>query len=122
MILLKLFQIVEVAFLIPIDPVLILCSAGSSANAEEIAEALVTERLAACVQITPISSMYRWEGSVHHEAEFSLQIKTSAEHIAAVEMLIKRLHTYDIAEIIVLPIIGGSPEYLGWLKGSIRFP
>lgn len=100
-------------------PVLVFCSAGSSANAEQIADTLISERIAACVQISPVSSIYRWEGAVHHDSEFSLWIKTSAERVSEVESVIKRLHTYELPEIVVLPIIGGSPEYLGWLAESV---
>jgi len=102
------------------QPVLIHCSAGSIENAEQIAKELIHEHLAACVQISPISSVYRWQGVVNHEPEFSLQIKTSSQHVREVEKLIKRLHTYDLPEMIVVPIIDGSPEYLGWLHDSVR--
>jgi periplasmic divalent cation tolerance protein len=101
-------------------PVLVLCTAGSSANANQIADALISEQVAACVQISPVKSIYRWEGAVHHDSEFSLQIKTSAERVSEVERVIKHLHTYELPEIIVLPIVGGSPEYLGWLADSAR--
>jgi len=99
--------------------VVVSTATGSAEAAREIAAALVAERLAACVQITPIESHYRWQGEVQHEPEFLLQIKTTANRFAAVEALIKRLHTYDLPEIAVTPIIAGSAEYLAWIAESV---
>jgi periplasmic divalent cation tolerance protein len=97
---------------------LVSTAAGDADNAREIASALVSERLAACVQVLPIESHYRWQDAVHHEPEFLLQIKTTADRLAAVEVLIKRLHCYDLPEISVIPIVGGSAEYLAWIAES----
>lgn len=99
--------------------VLLSCAAGSRENADEIAAALVAERLAACVHVFPIRSHYRWRGAVHHEPEFLLQAKTTAERIAAAGMLIKRLHAYELPGIDVVPITGGSAEYLAWIAESV---
>ena len=99
--------------------VLVSCAAGSHENAREIASALISERLAACVHVLPIESYYRWQGEVHHEPEVLLQIKTAADCLAAVEALIKRLHTYELPEVSVLPIVGGSAEYLAWIAEGV---
>jgi periplasmic divalent cation tolerance protein len=98
--------------------VLVSCSAGTPENAEQIALALVEARLAACVQIAPIASYYRWKGAVRNDREQLLLIKTSAARAAEVEALIKRLHPYELPEITVVEIAGGSAEYLGWIAES----
>ncbi len=98
---------------------LVTCAAGSRDNAGQIAAALVSERLAACVQVMPIESFYRWNGAVQQDPEFLLQIKTTATRLAAVEALIKRLHTHEMTEIEVTPIIAGSASYLAWIAGSL---
>jgi periplasmic divalent cation tolerance protein len=103
----------------PTGCILVSSATASAEAARAIAAALVSERLAACVQITPIESHYRWQGAVQHEAEFLLQAKTTARRFAAVEALIKRLHTYDLPEISVTPIIAGSAEYLAWIVESV---
>jgi len=89
-------------------------------DAEKIARTLVEEKLAGCVQIIgPLASIYRWEGSVEHGEEWLCSIKTSHKLYSAVETSIKKLHPYDVPEIIALPIVAGSVEYLRWLGGQI---
>jgi periplasmic divalent cation tolerance protein len=98
------------------DYVVILVTAGSESEAETIARALVEERLAACVNmISPIRSLYRWEGKVTDDREWLLLIKTRAERFPAVEARVKTLHSYQVPEVIALPIVGGAERYLGWL-------
>jgi len=98
------------------DYILILVTAGSEPEAEKIARALVEERLAACVNIiSPIRSIYRWEGKVQDDHEWLLVIKTQATHFAAIEARVKALHSYQVPEVIALPIVAGSEQYLGWL-------
>lgn len=99
--------------------VLISCAAGSRENADEIAAALVAERAAACVHVVPIESHFRWRGAVHREPEFLIQAKTTVGRAADAEALIKRLHTYELPGIDVVPITGGSAEYLAWIVESV---
>ena len=74
------------------------------------------ESLAACVNLSPASlSIYSWEDKLHCDEEFSLTIKTSAGRQAQCIARIQELHSYDVPEIIVLPIIGGSADYLQWI-------
>jgi periplasmic divalent cation tolerance protein len=98
--------------------VLILCTAGSKQEAETIARTLVEERLAACVQISAIESWYRWQGAIEHAPEQRLHIKTSAALSGAVEARITALHSYDLPEIVTLPI-GGSADYLAWIAENV---
>jgi len=96
--------------------IIILVTAGSESEAEAIAKALVEERLAACVNILdPIRSIYRWEGKVVDDHEWLLIIKTQNERFAAVEEKVKALHSYQVPEVIALPILEGSTPYLHWL-------
>lgn len=84
--------------------------------AKQIAEALVSESLAACVNLSaPSLSIYSWQGKVQQDEEFTLTIKTSADRQDACIERIRELHDYDVPEIIVLPIIGGSDDYLQWI-------
>ena len=98
--------------------VLILSTAGTQAEAARIAEALVAERLAACVQLSPIESWYRWEGKVERAEEVRLQIKTVAALVDQVESRLRALHSYDVPELVVVPIASGSADYLAWIEGS----
>jgi len=101
------------------DAVIILVTAGSEAEAELIAKALVEERLAACVNIlSPIRSVYRWEGKVSDDREWLLLIKTRAERFAAVEDKVKALHSYQVPEVIALPIVAGAEGYMHWLRAE----
>ncbi|MGH7964957.1 MAG: divalent-cation tolerance protein CutA [Candidatus Binatia bacterium] len=98
------------------DYVVILVTAGSEAEAEKIAKALVEERLAACVNIVnPIRSIYHWEGKVADDREWLLLIKTRADSFSAVADRVKALHSYQVPEVIALPIVAGTEEYLRWL-------
>jgi periplasmic divalent cation tolerance protein len=105
------------------DSIVILVTAGSEAEAEKIATALVEEHLAACVNIlSPIRSLYRWEGKVADDREWLLLIKTRAERFAAVEAKVKALHSYQVPEVIALPIVAGAEGYMRWLRESVSEP
>lgn len=99
--------------------VLALTTAGSEQQADDIARALVERRLAACVNIVAGCSVYRWEGRVTREEERLLLIKTTLGRMAALEAAIRELHTYDLPELIALPIAAGSDDYLRWLAESV---
>jgi periplasmic divalent cation tolerance protein len=86
-------------------------------QAESIAQYLVEQNLAACVQITgPITSIYRWKGKVENAQEWLCLIKTRDELFEKVEAAIKKLHPYETPEIIAVPVVKGSKEYLNWLN------
>ena len=102
-----------------ITSIIILVTAGSETEAEKIARALVEERLAACVNIvSPIRSIYRWEDKVQDDREWLLVIKTQSKYFAAIEARVKALHSYQVPEVIALPIVAGSEPYLDWLKSA----
>jgi len=100
---------------------LILTTAPSQAEARKLACVLVEKKLAACVNITPkIESIYRWQGKVESAEEWLLVIKTTKARTKAVERAIKELHSYDLPECIVIPIEGGSREYLQWVGEQVK--
>jgi periplasmic divalent cation tolerance protein len=103
------------------DAVVIFTTCASEEEALSIAKALVEESLAACVNmISPVRSIYRWGGEICDEKEWLLIIKTGRERIEALESKIKSLHSYSIPEIICLPILEGSLDYLEWVEEMTR--
>ncbi len=100
--------------------IVVLVTAPDEAVAAAIAQALVGESLAACVNIVPaLRSIYRWQGRVEDEREVLMLIKTRQEMYVQVEGRVKALHPYSVPEVIALPIAEGSAEYLAWIaQGS----
>lgn len=91
----------------------------SKKDSERIARRLVETRLAACVNIIPhLESIYRWEGEIKTEMEFLLVIKTVHSQLEGVIAKIKKLHPYELPEIIAIPVVAGSREYLDWLHAE----
>ena len=100
---------------------LILTTTGSEEQALAIARALVSERLAACVNIIgPIRSVYRWRDAVEDEREYLLLIKTRALNYMKVERRVHELHAYEVPEVLALTVDRGSPPYIQWLLDSTR--
>ena len=90
-------------------------------SAEKLAEALVEQRLAACVNIlAPCRSVYRWKGAVQHDEEHPMLIKTTLERYPALEAAIRAGHPYELPEIIALPAGPGLPAYLDWVGSETR--
>ena len=100
--------------------VTVLTTTADDAEAEAIAEALLADELAACVQIMPIRSRYLWKGQVQREPEQLLLIKTRADLFEIVRARIRTLHSYETPEIVALPIAAGDADYLGWVGGVTR--
>jgi periplasmic divalent cation tolerance protein len=101
--------------------VVVLVTCGSRTEAKRIAREIVSRRLAACANLleVPVQSVYRWKGKVEKAREFLLLIKTSARRLPALQAEVQRLHSYDVPEVIALPIMAGSPKYLRWLAESL---
>jgi periplasmic divalent cation tolerance protein len=103
------------------DKVVVLVTAPSLDEARKIARGLVEARLAACVNVVPpVESIYRWQGKIENSRERLLVVKTAREIFAEVEAAIRKLHSYTNPEIICLPIIDGSRDYLDWLAESMK--
>jgi periplasmic divalent cation tolerance protein len=101
--------------------IVVVTNCGSEKEARRIARALVERRLAACVNTfsAPIESVYRWKGKIETAKEFTLLVKTTRARLPAVDSAIRELHSYDVPEIIALPIAAGSKDYLAWLIDSV---
>ncbi|MEH2422105.1 MAG: divalent-cation tolerance protein CutA [Nostoc sp.] len=98
----------------------VLVTAGNMQEAEAIANALVEAKLAACVNLLPIHSIYTWQGELHNEQEWQLLIKTDLAQFPAMEAKIKEMHSYEVPEIIALPIVAGSQAYLQWISQQVK--
>ncbi len=98
---------------------LVLVTASSQSEGEAIAQALLQFKLAACVSLMPIRSLYTWNGEVHNEAEWQLMIKTDLQNFSQLEAKVRELHSYEVPEIIALPILMGSQPYLSWISEQV---
>lgn len=99
---------------------MVLTTCGSSAEAETIAGDLVTRGLAACVQMFPIESVYRWQGAIERTQEVMLFCKIKSVDYADVEAAIRVLHSYETPEIVEIAIENGLPAYLQWIASTTR--
>jgi len=101
--------------------IVVFVTAGDMETAEKIGKVLVEERLAACVNVVPgIRSFYRWEGRVVDDGELLLIIKTQSSRFEALKARVLGLHTYDLPEIVGLPIEMGHEAYLDWIRTETR--
>lgn len=99
----------------------VLITAGSQEEAETIAGDLVSEMLAACVNIIPgVTSVYRWEGKVQRDQEWLLVAKSRRAVLDELVQRVQALHSYDVPEVIALPIEGGSDPYLRWIDNTVH--
>lgn len=105
------------------DKVVIMVTAASRRECRKIARHLVEAKLAACVNVTQaVESLYRWEGKIADEKEFVLFIKSTRDLFPEIKAEISRIHSYHTPEIICLPIIDGSRNYLQWVSDSVKAP
>lgn len=100
------------------DHVVVSSTVDSENSAVELARDVVAAHLGACAQIVPITSIFRWNGGVQTEREWRIEIRTSAAIVRALVEHIRGKHSYEVPEIIVTPIIGGSEAYLDWLRAE----
>jgi periplasmic divalent cation tolerance protein len=101
------------------------CAVITTTNNEEaaadLAKGIVGAKLAACVQIVgPIRSIYRWQGNVEDEQEWQCWAKTTTDRLEPLTDYIKANHSYDVPEVIALPVIGGNADYLKWVTDETR--
>ncbi|MGW5741601.1 divalent-cation tolerance protein CutA [Amycolatopsis sp. NPDC003861] len=103
------------------EHVIVTSTVDSEEKARDLAAKTIDAKLGACAQIVgPITSVYRWEGAVQTDQEWRVEIKTTADRVAALTEKIKALHSYDLPEVVATPIEGGSVEYLNWLVEETR--
>ncbi len=99
---------------------IVLVTAPDQAQAQAIAHALVTAHLAACVSLMPITSVYSWQGAVQQEMEWQLVIKTDLHLVDRLVSAIQAMHSYEVPEIIAVPIVAGAAAYLHWLAENTQ--
>ncbi len=98
-------------------------TASSDREARTIGDAVVRERLAACANVVgPIASTYRWRGKVERSKEVLLLLKTRDDLVPALTARVRSLHSYEVPEVIALPITGGNDAYLRWIDDSVERP
>ncbi|NLY27976.1 MAG: divalent-cation tolerance protein CutA [Alcaligenaceae bacterium] len=103
------------------DIVLLLTTAPDMLLAKRIAHVVVEEHLAACVHVSPAGvSMYMWQGNLEGGDEVALTLKTTRARCVSLADRVRSLHPYDIPELLVLPVLGGSPDYLQWVRNQVR--
>jgi len=103
------------------EHVVVLTTVDSEAAARTIATSAIEARLAACAQVVgPITSVFRWEGEVQTATEWRIECKAPADRSGALEEFLNLRHPYDLPEVVVMPITGGSPRYLSWLVSETR--
>ncbi|MCK5077315.1 MAG: divalent-cation tolerance protein CutA [Calditrichia bacterium] len=101
---------------------LVICTTANKEEAKKIAQCLVKEQFAACVNIIPgILSVYKWEGQIQNDNEHLLLIKTISNAISPLKEKIMELHSYSVPEIIVLDITEGSNAYLNWVGQNVKY-
>ncbi len=100
---------------------IVLVTCGSLAEARKVGRSVVEKKLAACTNIVAgVESIYRWKGKVERAREVLLIMKTTAARLRQLEKEMRRLHSYDVPEFVVVPIVAGSQEYLEWVGKSVQ--
>ena len=103
------------------EALVVLITASSPEEGEAIARALVEEKLAACVNVIPgMTSLYRWRGELQREGEVLLVVKSRRELFDHLAARVRELHSYQVPEIIALPVIVGDEDYLRWLSEATQ--
>lgn len=100
----------------------IFVTAPTRQEADTIAQSLLSAQLAACVTLLPVHSIYAWQGTIHNDPEWQLLIKSRLDRFAELEAKIRQLHSYDVPEIIAIPIVAGSEPYLQWISQQVESP
>ncbi len=103
------------------DKIVIFSTCPSSEEAEKVARGLLEKRLAACVTLIPgARSIYRWEGKIEEAAEYVLLIKSRRSLFAALKEELGAMHSYEVPEILALPVVEGSPAYIDWIDKELK--
>jgi len=103
------------------DKIVILSTCATEEDAERIARHLVDSRIAACVNVVSrVRSFYHWKGSVESANEFLLVIKSSRGLFAALRVELEKIHPYEVPEVLALPVVDGTKNYLNWFGANVR--
>ena len=103
------------------DKIVVFSTCASAEEAERLARRVIDERLAACVNvISSVRSFYRWKGAIEDAAEWLLIIKSTRDKFDALRTALESAHTYELPEVIAIPIVDGSPNYLSWIERELQ--
>ncbi|MCK9871627.1 divalent-cation tolerance protein CutA [Nocardiopsis dassonvillei] len=103
------------------DTVRVETTVDSRDGAERLARSVVEHRLAACAQVSgPITSFYRWEGRIQADEEWTVVVKTAADRLDELTAHLGEVHPYDVPEVVAVPVTGGNPAYLEWVRDETR--
>ena len=101
------------------DKIVVLTTCGSEDEARKLASVLVEKHMAACVNITsPVTSVYRWKGSIEQAQEWMLIIKSRRERFEELRVVLESAHSYELPEVLAIPVLEGSPNYLAWVEAE----
>jgi len=101
------------------DKIVVLTTCGSEDEARKLASVLIEKHMAACVNITsPVTSVYRWKGSIEQAQEWMLIIKSRRERFEELRVVIESAHSYELPEVLAIPVLEGSPNYLAWVEAE----
>ena len=102
------------------EKIVVFSTCGSEQDAMKVARALVEAKVAACVNILPnIRSVYRWKDAIEEESEWMLMIKSSRSLFAQLQAELRKVHSYEVPEVLAIPVVDGSAEYLSWLDREL---
>jgi len=102
------------------DKIVVLSTCATEEQAAKLARVLVEARVAACVTMVPgARSVYRWQGTIESSAECLLIIKSSRPLFEPLRMALEKAHAYEVPELLALPVVEGSPNYMNWLEGQL---
>lgn len=102
------------------DGICVVFSTVPPSRSEDLAKRLLEKELVACVNITPVRSLYRWNGEVCDDSEHLLVMKTKQSLAGAVIRVLKAMHPYEVPEIIALPVVDGNPAYIDWVRSETK--
>lgn len=103
------------------DKIVVLSTCATEEEAETLARLLVEQRLAACVNVIPrVRSYYRWQGAIESADECLLVIKSSRERFRPLSAALEKAHSYEVPEVLALPVVEGAANYLNWLQANVR--
>jgi periplasmic divalent cation tolerance protein len=102
------------------NKIVVFSTCSSQEEAERLARALLEQHLAACVNVlSPVRSFYWWKGAIEDAAEWLLVIKTSRDLFERVRAALESSHSYELPEVLAIPVVAGSPNYLAWMEGEL---